>query len=282
MLSIALPEDDAGTVFSACATRARPVAKRDVLLAQRPWVEARAALYLEHAQQNSLHTFDPQDPDDIDASELSGVYARVLVKGGERDTYLRLKGLARYGRCPLCAQRDVKTLDHYLSKADYPELSVFPANLVPCCFDCNHEKGTYRAQSADQRLFHPYFDNWSQHRLIKASLNIGQGITVTYSVREPEGIDVEIFGRARRHFRKLGLAKLYGDHAAVELVERKLAFQEIFDADGTEGLRDEMEREARSRLQRNRNSWQTALYRALWCSDAFCEGGFEQIDEPED
>lgn len=280
MLNIAIPEDDAGTVFSACATRTRPVEKKNALLAQRPWVEARATLYLEHAQQNSLHTFDPQDPDNIEAAELSGVYGRVLVKGGERPTYLRLKGLARYGRCPLCAQRDVKTLDHYLSKDDYPELAVFPANLVPCCFDCNHDKGTYRAQHANQRLFHPYFDNWSQHRLIKASLNIEEGITVTYTVREPGGVDLEIVSRARRHFRELSLGLLYGENAAVELVERKLSFQETFASDGPEGLRDEMEREARSRRRRNRNSWQSALYRALSLSDAFCEGGFEQIDDP--
>lgn len=280
MLNISLPQDDAGAVFTACATRTRPVDKKNTLLAQRPWVEARATLYLEHAQQNSLHAFEPAEPDAIDAAELSGVYGRVLVKGGERPTYLRLKGLARYGRCPLCAQRDVKTLDHYLSKYDYPELAVFPANLVPCCFDCNHDKGTYRAQQANQRLFHPYFDDWSEHRLIKAALVIEEGVTVTYTVREPEGASAETVSRARRHFRKLNLGLLYSDNAAVELVERKLSFQEIFDADGADGLRVELEREFRSRRRRNRNSWQTALYRALSLSDTFCEGGFGQIDDP--
>ncbi len=280
MLSIALPEDDAGVVFSACATRTKSVVKRAALLAQRAWVEERAALYIEHAQQNSLHAFAPDDPVDIEAAELSGVYGRVLVKGGERPTYLRLKGLARYGRCPLCAQRDVKTLDHYLSKDDYPELSVFPANLVPCCFDCNHEKGTYRAQHANQRLFHPYFDDWSEHSLIQASLNIGEGVTVTYSVQHPEGVDLEVVTRARRHFRKLNLGQLYSDNAAVELVDKKLSFQETFDADGPEGLQDEMEREARSRRRRNRNSWQCALYTSLSLSDEFCGGGFERIDDP--
>lgn len=280
MQNIALPADVAATVFSACATRTRSVARRNALLAQLPWVEARAALYIDHAHENSLHSFDPQGPDGIDASELSGVYGRVLVKGGERPTYLRLKGLARYGRCPLCAQRDVKTLDHYLSKDDYPELAVFPANLVPCCFDCNHAKGTYLALNANQRLFHPYFDDWSQHRLIKASLNFGEGVTVDYRVRRPNGTDIQVVRRARNHFNQLDLAALYSDNAAVELVDRKLSFQETFDADGPAGLRDEMNQEARSRRRRNRNSWQSALYRALSVSDIFCGGGFNQIDEP--
>lgn len=279
MLTVTLPEDDAGIVFAACATRTRDVIQRNALLAQRPHVEARAALYLEHAEEGTLHALVPEDPADIEAAELNGLYGRVLVKGGERPTYLRLKGAARYGRCPLCGQRDVKTLDHYLSKDDYPELAVFPTNLVPSCFDCNHAKGTYRANNANRLLFHPYFDDWSGHRLIRASVNIGEGVTLSYSVRAPEGVDIEIVRRARRHFTKLNLGILYEQNAAVELVDRKLAFQETFDADGPDGLRDELEREARSRRRRNRNSWQSALYRALARSDAFCEGGFAQIDD---
>jgi 5-methylcytosine-specific restriction endonuclease McrA len=280
MESIPLPPDEAGKVFSACAIRTRSVAERNTLLAQSHWVEARAALYLNHAQDNSLHSFAAQNPKDIDASKLSEVYGRVLVKGGERPTYLRLKGLARYGRCPLCAQRDVKTLDHYLSKDDYPELAVYPANLVPCCFACNHTKGTYLAPKASRQLFHPYFDDWSQHRLIVASLSFGQGLVVEYTVRRSGTVDNQVFKRAKRHCKRLALGALYSDNAAVELVDRKLSFQETYEADGTEGLRYELRREYRSRRRRNRNSWQAALYRALWKSDAFCTGGFEDIDDP--
>lgn len=280
MESVPLPPDEAGIVFSACATRTRVVAERDTLLAQRPWVEARAALYLDHARVNSLHSLAPQGPEDINASRLSDVYGRVLVKGGERPTYLRLKGLARYGRCPMCAQRDVKTLDHYLSKDDYPELAVYPANLIPCCFACNHTKGTYLAPRASRQLFHPYFDDWSQHRLLVASLSFGPGLVVKYKVRHANTASNQVFKRAKRHCKRLSLAALYSDNAAVELVDRKLSFQEIYEADGSEGLRDELQREFRSRRRRNRNSWQAALYRTLWKSDAFCTGGFEDIDEP--
>ena len=280
MINIAMPQYDAGTVFDACATRTKNVARRNALLAQRPWAEDRADIYLQLAQQNALHAFAPQNPNGINASELSGIYTRVLVKGRERPTYLSLRGLARYGRYPLCAQRDVKTLDHYLSKDDYPELSVYPANLVPCCFACNHDKGTYRAVNADEQLFHPYFDNWSEYRLIKAALHIGVGVSVAYSVRAARGVDGEIVERARRHFAQLNLGQLYADNAAVELVDRKQSFEEIHGADGPEGLREELTREARSRRRRNRNSWQSVLYSALSRDDGFCQGGFNRIDDP--
>lgn len=280
MQKLALPDDNAGELFTACANRTRLVPDRTALLSQRPHVEARAASYLEHANRSALHELAIQFPVGISAADLGGVYDRVLVRGGERATYDKLKSSARHGRCPLCAQRDVKTLDHYLPREGYPELAVVPANLVPCCSDCNHSKGSYRAVSADTLLFHPYFDDWSAHRLIEATLVFDEGLTVIYSVREPQGASVTTVERARWHFERLGLGGLYSEHAAVELVDRKMAFQDTFEADGPDGLRDDLEREARSRHQTNINSWQSALYRALALSDEFCNGGFHQIENP--
>lgn len=280
MLKVRLPPEDAGDTFGACAARTRDVARRNALLAQRPHVEARAALYLQHAGAGTLHGMQPLAPANIAPAELSGLYGRVLVKGGERPLYLRLRGRSRYNRCPLCAQRDVKTLDHFLSKDDFPELSVAPANLVPSCFECNHAKLTYRALNPQELLFHPFYDDWSQHRLIRARVAVGARVVPTYAVRTPPGIDAVTAARARRHFNELNLATLYAEHASVELVDRKDMFRRTFEADGADGLRDDLRFESRSRRRFNRNSWQAALYRALSRNEAFCEGGFEQIDEP--
>lgn len=278
MLAIEVPDDDAGTVFAACAGRTRSAARRNALLAQRAYVEARANLYLNHAGEGSLYQLPRLAPVGIAAAELSGLYKRVLVDGGERDTYDRLRGGSRFGLCPLCAQRDVKTLDHYLSKDDFPELSVFPANLTPACFECNHAKRTYHALTAHHQLFHPYYDDWSEFRLLKADVEIKDEIEITFSIRAPDGATQEIVRRARRHFSTLGLNSLYTQNAEVELAERKLQFEKTFDSDGSVGLREELESEAESRRRFNRNSWSAALYRALARSDLFCEGGFELID----
>lgn len=279
MLSIVCPNDDAGTVFAASAGRTRSVPLRTALLAQRPQVEARAALYLGHGEAATLFQLAPVAPQGVDAAQLGGIYDRVLVKGGERALYDRLRGSARLGRCPLCAQRDAKTLDHYLSKDEYPELAVFPANLTPACFECNHAKRTYRALVADEQLFHPYFDDWGAYRLLLAEIEVGARVTSNFSIRAPAQVDDEIIARARAHFEQLDLATLYEEHASVELVERKDMFRRTFEADGAEGLQEELAQESRSRRRFNRNGWQVALYRALSRSEDFCGGGFEHIDE---
>lgn len=280
MQSVTRPTEDAGALYAACATRTRDVARRNALLAQRGHVEARAQLYSDHADVGTLFELEPENPDGIAAGELSGLYNRALVRGGERATYLRLRGRSRYNRCPLCAQRDVKTLDHYLPKDDFPELAVVPLNLVPSCFECNHAKLTYRALQADDLLFHPFFDNWSSYRLVRATIDVGPRVTTRFDIRNPPGAEIELVRRAERHFEELALGSLYEEHAAVELVERKQMFRSTFESDGADGLREELRVEAESRRRFNRNSWQSALYHSLARSDAFCEGGFEHIDEP--
>ena len=280
MLAVDLPVDDAGVVFAACATRTRDVELRVALLAQRPHVEARAALYLQHAALGALFDLAPEDPVNVEPADLSGLYGRVLVKGGERPRYLKLRGASRYNRCPTCGQRDVKTLDHYLAKDQYPELAVFPANLVPCCFECNHAKLNYRAREPVEQLFHPYYDDWSGYRLVRATINVGARVTTSFVIRRPHGVQEEVIERARNHFAQLELATLYEQHAAIELVERKPIFQSTFASDGVDGLREELAFEARSRCRANLNSWQSALYLALSRSNDFCAGGFENIDEP--
>lgn len=172
----------------------------------------------------------------------------------------------------------MKTLDHYLSKDDYPELSVFPANLTPACFECNHAKRTYRALTANDQLFHPYFDDWQDYRLLKATIHIGDYVSVSFSIREPNGLAQRTIRRARQHFATLELGSLYAQNADVELADRKRQFERAFYGGGSNALREELEFEAESRGEFNRNRWSAALYRALARSAGFCDGGFALID----
>ena len=116
--------------------------------------------------------------------------------------------------------------------------------------------------------------------MIKATINVGARVTTSFTTRAPPETDPIIIQRAQKHFVELDLAKLYEQHAAVELVERKDMFRGTFESDDAEGLRDELEHEARSRLRFNRNSWQSALYRGLSGNEDFYSGGFVNIDEP--
>jgi hypothetical protein len=278
MIAISCPDDDAETVFRAAAARRRNPNLRKRLLAVTERVGERASEYLSLASVEDLFRLAAEDPTGVSKRELSDVYDRVLVRGNGRPIYDRLRGSAKFRRCPLCGVRDVRTLDHYLSKSEFPELAVFPANLVPSCSDCNKIKLEHAPQSRSDQTFHPYFDDWGTHRILQATVVVHNSVKVGFSIEQVAGVSPARIRRARHHFDLLELGPLYAANAAVELVESKDMFRRNFAA-GADVLRSELELTARSRQRGNLNAWRGALYWGLAASDDFCNGGFELIEE---
>ncbi|CAE6890626.1 conserved protein of unknown function [Pseudomonas marincola] len=62
--------------------------------------------------------------------------------------------------CPSCGEAGIPgTLDHYLPKDEFPELSVLLLNLTPMCSECQQAKGTqYKTNNGSKKYIHPYFD----------------------------------------------------------------------------------------------------------------------------
>lgn len=62
--------------------------------------------------------------------------------------------------CPSCGEIGrPRTLDHYLPKDVFPELSITLLNLTPMCDWCQGEKGTeYKTAIGKKKYIHPYFD----------------------------------------------------------------------------------------------------------------------------
>jgi hypothetical protein len=252
---------------------------REALKTEGVRVAQRSEDYLSKAAAEKLYSMAPDNAQNVSNAKLAELYDRVLVKGGERDTYDKLKSLARFGRCPLCGQRDVKTLDHYLPRASFPEFCVTPANLVPSCTDCNKAKLDYVADCYDRQSFHPYFDDWSGVILLTGTPMITDRIDIVFSIHPHGDVPPHWIKRAEWHFQKLQLGNLYREHASVELVQRKSEFRAIYSVDGSFGLKEDLKLEADSRSKPFPNAWQPALYRGLSESKEFCEGGFEKIEE---
>jgi len=63
--------------------------------------------------------------------------------------------------CPSCGEEGTpETLDHYLPKDSFPELSFSPINLVPMCSKCQNKKGEdYLSINKSKMFLHPYYDD---------------------------------------------------------------------------------------------------------------------------
>jgi len=275
-----LPEPDftVRDVLDSCAAglRDRGLARR--LAGVLPALEEAELDYATLGPDARL--FEILSTEDVDrtvsSAEMSALYKGTLARQGSRARrfYDRLKTAAPNDICPLCGQRVVKTLDHYLPKSMYPGLALTPINLVPACSDCNKSKLDRQPAGAEDQTLHPYFDDVDGVSWLFAEIRESSPPAAVFSVHPPPAWDAITAARLRIHFQTFGLGELYAAQAGSEMVSIRFALAEAASARGVEGVQSLLAHQARTRSLAARNSWVAALYSALAESVWFCSEGY--------
>lgn len=278
MQKLTKPVDDAGDVFTQCISRTRDTELRARLISVRAAIVSAAESYEQAATAAELHLLRPHNDIDgvVTQAEMETVYtSRMAQKGAPgRNIYDKLLAAPAHGRCPLCGQRVVSTLDHHLPKARFPALAVVPSNLVPACADCNKVKLEKLPSCPEEQTLHPYFDDIGDDLWLQAEVKETSPAVVQFYVEPPREWDIVTANRVKYHFQVFGLARLYSSHAATELTDIRYRLAQLFDDTGCTGVANHLRDEAKSRAAAHRNSWQAAFYNALAASSWYCSGGF--------
>ena len=157
-----------------------------------------------YAQPRVTEMGDPLVYGNLLKSDLTKLYTQYFVPEGKpaRRLYEAIK-VAAGGKCPLCGGvGHVRTLDHYLPKANFPLYAIMPTNLVPCCRDCNSEKLNAFAAVRENQTLHPYFDHerffddkWIHARVIPTTPPV-----LEYFVLPPDAWPEDDKSRVWSHF----------------------------------------------------------------------------------
>ena len=278
MQSLQQPGHSARSAYTTCIGRVRNPGLAARVGAATPTVVNASVSFDRAAARGSLHQIQPAAivGPDITAEEMGKVYTQRMAKNGApgRDIYDEIFASSPQGRCPLCAQRSVTTLDHHLPKAHYPALAVAPLNLVPACSDCNKAKLDAMPTCAEEVALHPYYDDLGDDVWLVARVMETQPTALRFTIAAPAAWDAILTARVANHFRGLGLARLYASEAAEELINVRHQLLTITASDGVDGVQSELERRAASCEGGRPNGGRAAAYRA-WCqSQWFCAGGF--------
>ncbi|MEL0632664.1 hypothetical protein V6237_07780 [Pseudoalteromonas carrageenovora] len=279
MRKLTRPDDDAVVVFEACIDRIRNADLKHRLQSCSLEIGEASVEFDEKAALAELHTIEAKEivADAVSVDEMKKVYtgrmAKKLAPG--RVYYDKLMSLPEHGRCPLCSQRVVSTLDHHLPKAHYPSLAVSPLNLVPACQDCNKIKSEDIPLNSEQETLHPYYDDVEGFSWVKAKLTESIPVVVEFYVEPPAECDDVLIERLKHHFVTFDLAALYSSHAAEELANIEFIARKIFEDSGSIELKAYLGDLANSRKQVSLNSWQSAFYTCLHESDWFCQNRFQ-------
>lgn len=278
MKKLTPPNDDAIVVFEACIARVRDADLKRRLQSCSEEIGEAAEEFNQKAALVELHTIEAKDnvANAVSVDEMKKVYTGRMSKklAPGRIYYDRIMALPEHGRCPLCSQRVVSTLDHHLPKAHFPSLAVSPLNLIPSCQDCNKTKSEKIPRNSEQETLHPYYDDVESFSWVKAQLEESIPVVVEFYVDPPQNCDGVLKERLKHHFRAFELPALYSSHAAEELASIEYIAKKIFEDGGSNELKRFLKDAAESRKQVNVNSWQTALYTCLYESEWFCQNRF--------
>lgn len=240
-------------------------------------VEAAEAAYVRNGDQQALFAI-PQTlgvGGHVTVAEMKRVYKDTFAKSVRtRNIYDQIKKLPPNDICPLCGQRTVSTLDHYLAQSLHSALAVAPINLIPACIDCNKAKLDAQPATAAEQTLHPYFDEADDGAWLYAVVEETTPAALRFFPDPPEEWSDLKRARLLNHFRKFGLGVLYASHSAAELNNIRYGLQRIAERGTVEDIRADLMRRAESAEAAHINSWQTAMYHALAESDWFCAGGF--------
>lgn len=213
-------------------------------------------------------------------SELINLYEYYMLKRQPVREIYDVILVAANDKCPFCGGIGCpKTLDHYLPKANYPQFSVVPSNLIPACRDCNTGKSNTLASIASEQVLHPYFDDgcFFSEQWVFAQVIQTSPCSLRFYVDAPANWDEVKKNRVKKHFDSFDLAKRYSIQAAEELSI----------------LVDQRRREPISNLSPKTfkeyllncadsaalftNHWKRVMYQALSKNDWFCKNSFSHL-----
>lgn len=250
-------------VYEECVQSFRDKDLRNRLEQCTNLVEQDSKKFEENFPQGITQLYRGTLPREVKTKDLIKVYENKFVKTNSpgRRYYDKLLNAPREGICPICGVRTVSTLDHYLPKSEYPLLVITLPNLIPSCFDCNHDKMVYIPKRMEDAPFHPYFDDLSNDVWLEAE--IFEDRTIKYDVICPETWDRVLKERVSGFLEVYNLQKLYAAQAVRELESMRLLMKKIYQRGGSPELHDYLADIKKSVEVADLNWWKAALYRAL-------------------
>ncbi len=278
------PPFDATHAVQVCASGITIEERAQALLEALPEIQATELEYCMRAASGQIYRIEESDEvtPRINAELMGVIYKSHFARAGSpsRQLYEQIKMAPEHGICPLCGQRVVATVDHYLPQTRFPKLNLTPVNLLPACSDCNKRKLAGVPQSAEEQTLHPYFDNLGDDRWLIVGVQASSPPTISFHIRPLAYWGEVLTARVLHHFDVMGLGELYAAQAASELADISYSLEEVGNAAGSGGVRDHLNVQFRSRCARDTNSWKTALYEGLRDSDWFCVEGYRLIRSP--
>ena len=269
MRHLVKPEFDVKEIVETCADSYRDKPKRQQFMDNSEYIKEMSEDYNTHAESGDWIAITREDKVNgvISIEDMKNLYdKKFVIHPDVRGKYYdKILSLAQGGKCPICGIGQVSNLDHYLAKSIYPTYTVTPVNLIPVCRDCNYYKLDKSISSNDDAPLNPYYEDVDGFEWLCATITVSDDTFVaTYFVNPQIEIDDSgLYTRLCNHFTIYKLAIAYSTQATTEIAENLLFWKEKYSEWGEVEFRGYLQDCLRSKEKYQKNTWNTALLRAL-------------------
>jgi len=113
-----------------------------------------------------------------------------------------------FSTCQNCTINDVDSMDHVLGQTEFPEYSVHPKNLFPCCSDCNRKKSDKFVDGNGSHLFlNLFIDDLPKSHYLKVRFEANW--MPRFYLEQPDDVSDDVFNLIKSHYKHLDLLERF-------------------------------------------------------------------------
>jgi len=258
------PSIDSLEVFTNIASRKIDATKKR-LMDNYKYVESRYAEYSTHKKELAL--ISPKSLGvDIDEALLNCYLSETnelqKMKAEIKSNHYSSVGM----KCQFCGVDNISTFDHYLPKESFPDFSVHPLNLIPCCSTCNNKKrSVFLTDVGERAIINLYFESLPTERYLFSKIKYENKTPVaSFFLGKPPSYSERQFRLVVEHYSRLNLLDRYRENSPEVFSETQASIIIQGYATSNELVKDWLRKEAEkySTLY-SANNWKVPLFVAM-------------------
>lgn len=222
---------------------------------------------------NNLVAVEAEQYSDNNKANLKALYGFRSKKIQELKNILTTHPIHReniLNICQNCTINEADTMDHILGQTEFPEYSVHPKNLFPCCSVCNKKKSDRFVNEQGSQLFlNLYLDDLPRSQYLH--VDFGNNWLPRFWLERPTDVPCDIFHLIERHYLQLDLLNRFRD-SSNEIISTLRYTIKTFGGDRIQEKTEELCQELEPVLGYNHRK--VVLTRALGQSEEFIQECF--------
>ncbi len=214
--------DDCFNVYEKAVNSKHASQEKTLLLSLRQGIQDEYIQYENHFNENILERLNPNSQYQDCKTELKSLYnyqSKTIREIRTKINEAQINNTIQ-STCQNCTIDSISTFDHILPKEEFPEFSINPKNLFPCCARCNSYKLQRWRENGNRIFLNLFLDNLPREQYLFVNITgSGHDIDFNFELRNEHNINPQLYRLIESHYTQLHLLHRMKDKAIPHFTE---------------------------------------------------------------